>query len=358
MCMADALADSMEIPQGRIEGPSAWYGRHLKNSDEWLVELSDADIAEIDAALEASAGLDIKDIAPQSFPLPTLAPRFDALLDELLEGRGFFLLRGLPRHRYDIERAARAYWGIGTYFGTMRSQNARGDLLGHVIDLSRSVDDPTARIYQTSARQNYHADSTDIVSLLCLEKAMEGGASSIVSSVTLFNEMRTRRPDLVEELFFPFYIDRRSEVPAGKKPWYRMPVFCWHEGLLTTHFTRPYLDSAQRFDDVPRLTAKQIEALDLFQALCEDPDIHLSMDFEPGDMQFIQNYQVLHDRTAFTDWPGEPERRRHLLRLWLCAPRGRELHPIYLDRQESIAVGDRGGVVVPGTMQNVNLVPG
>lgn len=356
--MADTLADSIEIPRGRIEGPSAWYGRDHKKSDRWIFKLSAADIAEIDAAVDASASLEIKDISQETFPLPTLAPKFADLLDELLEGRGFFLLRGLPRERYDIDRAARAYWGIGSYFGTARSQNARGDLLGHVIDLSRSVDDPTARIYQTSARQNYHADSTDIVSLLCLQKAKEGGASSILSSVTVYNEMLKRRPDLFGELFFPFFIDRRGEVPDGKPPWYRMPVFTWHRGLLTTHFTRPYLDSAQRFEDVPRLTEKQIEALDLFQELCEDPDIHLNMDFEPGDMQFIQNYQVLHDRTAFTDWPDEPARKRHLLRLWLCAPRGRELHPVYLDRQESIAVGDRGGVVVPGTRLNVNLVPG
>jgi hypothetical protein len=351
-------AEAIPMPPGPIAGPSAWYGRDLKDRDDWIFRFSPADLAEIEAAVQATLSVPIKDIDRAQFRLPKLGPRLKKVLAELLDGRGFVLMRGLPVDYGNIEHVARAYWGIGAHLGGSRSQNARGDLLGHVIDLSRSVDDPTARIYQTSARQNYHADSTDLVGLLCLQKSMSGGASSILSSVTIYNEMLARRPDLARELFFPFYVDRRGEVPDGKEPWYRLPVFSWYQGLLTVHFTRPYIDSAQRLPGVPRLTDKQIAALDLFLELCEDPDIHLNMDFEPGDIQFLQNYQVLHDRTAFQDWPGQPERRRHLLRLWLCTDTGRELPPAYLDRQESIAIGDRGGIVVPGLRLNVNLEPG
>lgn len=341
-------------PPKEITGPSAWYGRHMRHSDEWIFHLSEADIAEIEDAVKRSRHLRIQDIGQADFPLPNLGLRLDRLLDELLDGRGFVLIRGLPMERYGIEAAARAYWGIGSYFGTARSQNARGDLIGHVVDVHRSPADPTARLYQTSARLNYHPDSTDIVGLLCLRKAMRGGASSIVSSVTLYNEMQKRRPDLAAELLQPFCMDRRGEVPAGKNPWFTLPIFNWHDGLLTTHFTRPYIDSAQRFLEVPRLTPRQIEALDFFQELCEDPDIHLNMDFEPGDMQFLQNYQIMHDRTAYEDWP-DPAKRRHLLRLWLCAPRGRELPPAYADRNDSLKIGDRGGIIVPGTRLNVTL---
>lgn len=345
---------TQKAPPKEIIGPSAWYGRDMAKSDAWLFMLSNADIAEIEQAIEASRTLAIQDITRAKFPLPTLGRRMEALLDELLDGRGFTLVRGLPMARYDLGTAARAYWGLGAWLGSPRSQNARGDLLGHVIDLSRTSADPTARLYQTSERQNYHADTSDIVGLLCVRKAMKGGASTIVSSVSIYNEMQKRRPDLAEALLRPFHMDRRGEVPAGKQPWYTLPVFNWHQGLLTTHFTRPYIESAQRFPEVPRLTRAQIEALDLFQALCEEPGMHLSMDFEPGDMQFLQNYQILHDRTAFQDWP-DPARRRHLLRLWLCAPRGRELPPAYADRNDSLKIGDRGGVVVPGTRLNVTL---
>ena len=346
------------MPKGPIEGPSAWYGREMLKTEKWIFRLSDEDNAEIEAAVAATQSLPIKEITRVKFQLPTLGPRLAGVLDDILSGCGFVLIRGIHVDIDNIEQAARAYWGLGTYLGTMRSQNARGDLLGHVIDLSRSVDDPTARIYQTNARQNYHADSTDIVSLLCLQKAMSGGASSILSSVTVYNEMLKRDAGLTQELFYPFYIDRRGEVPEGKDPWYSIPIFCWYEGFLTTQFTRPYIDSAQRLQGVPRLTDQQIAALDLFQELCEDPDIHLNMDFEPGDMQYLHNFQVLHDRTAFKDWPDDPKKKRHLLRLWLCTQQGRELPPVYLDRQESIAIGDRGGIHVPGTRLNVNLVPG
>jgi hypothetical protein len=338
------------MPPGPIAGPSAWYGHEMLKTDKWIFRLNEEDNAEIEAA--------IKDITRAQFKLPTIGRRLVGVLDEILSGRGFILMRGIRVDIDNIEQAARAYWGIGCYLGAMRSQNARGDLLGHVIDLSRSVDDPTARIYQTNARQNYHADSTDIVSLLCLQGAMSGGASSILSSVTIYNEMLKRDSDLTRELFYPFYIDRRGEVPEGKDPWYRIPIFCWHDGFLTTQFTRPYIDSAQRLPDVPPLTRQQVAALDLFQEICEDADIHLNMDFEPGDMQYLHNFQVLHDRTAFEDWPNDPKKKRHLLRLWLCTEQGRELPPAYLDRQESITIGDRGGIHVPGTCLNVNLVPG
>ena len=342
------------ILRGPVKGPSAWYGARIKNSDEWIVTLSSGDVVEIEHAIQASRSLDIKDISQSDFYLPKFGLKLKEILDTLLNGRGFVLIRGLPVEGYTVEDTARAYWGIGRHLGSPRSQNANGDLLGHVIDLSRSAKDPNARIYQTSARQNYHCDSTDIVGLLCMQKAMSGGASSIISSVTLYNEMLQQKPDLLEELAFPFYVDRRGEVPADKNPWYRMPVFIWHQGLLTTHFTRPYIDSAQRFSEVPRLTNRQIDALNFFQELCESEKIHLNMDFEPGDMQFLHNYQILHDRTAFQDWP-DPTKKRHLLRLWLCACQGRELPPIYLDRQESIEIGNRGGIVVPGSRQNISL---
>lgn len=342
-----------KIPR-EITGPSAWYGRDMMKSDDWVFRLSEADIAEIDAAVQKSRALKILDIGQAQFPLPTLGPRLDKLLDELLDGRGFALVRGLPMERYDTETAARAYWGLGRYLGDPRSQNAKGDLLGHIIDANRSASDASARLYQTTETMNFHSDSTDIVGLLCLRKAMKGGASSIVSSVTVYNEMQKRRPDLAELLLQPMRFDRREEVPDGKNPWFTMPVFNWHQGLLTTNYSRPYILSANRFPGEPRLTPAHIEALDYFHALCEDPEIQMDMVFEPGDMQFLQNYQVLHNRSAYQDWP-DPAKRRHLLRLWLCTPRGRELPPAYADRNISIKIGDRGGIVTPVTHLNVTL---
>jgi hypothetical protein len=222
-------------------------------------------------------------------------------------------------------------------------------MLGHVRDLGMSSSDPKVRIYQTNERQGYHTDSCDLVGLLCLKTAKAGGFSSLVSSVTLYNEMRRHRPDLLRCLFEPIETDRRGEVPEGQKPYFEIPVFNWYAGLLSAVYQRKYIDSARRFVGTP-LTAQQQESLDLFDALCEDPRLCMSMEFLPGDVQLVHNHTLLHDRTAFEDWP-EPDRKRHLLRLWLAPPEARPLPPVFAQRYGLITPGDRGGVLVEGMKQ-------
>ncbi|MFI4988107.1 MAG: TauD/TfdA family dioxygenase, partial [Alphaproteobacteria bacterium] len=320
--MIGALA---ELPE-RINGPSAWYGPALETERGWIERLSAGEIAELDRAAErlAATAADLAAITKTDFPLPTLSARLARILAEVLEGRGFAVIRGLPSERYDMRRCAAAFLGLGSHLGTVRPQNAKGHVLGHVMDMGLSSNDPSVRIYQTHERQTYHTDSADVVGLLCLKSAKAGGLSSLVSSVTIYNEMRARRPDLAALLLAPIETDRRGEVPAGAKPYFRIPVFNWHAGRLATIYQRQYIASARRFAEVPPLTAGQIEALDLFDALANDPALCLHMAFEPGDIQLVHNHTLLHDRTAFEDWP-EPEKRRHLLRLWLAPREARPL---------------------------------
>jgi hypothetical protein len=346
------------MPPGPIDGPSAWYGGEMAKSDAWIHMLSSAEIDEVDAALTAvkTNGLEILQISRDAFKLPTLGTVLDGIRQELLHGRGFALIRGIPRERYTTADMAMIFWGIGAYLGRAVSQNAKGHVLGHVRDLGMRIDDPKVRTYQTTRRQYYHADSCDIVSLMCLQKARSGGLSTIVSSVTLYNEILARDPALVRELFEPFCVDRRGEIPPGMKPYYTIPVFNWYQGLLTGYYVRRYIESAQRFDDVPRFTERQIAALDLLDSLADDPRLHLKMDFEPGDIQLLHNHQILHDRTAFEDW-DEPEQKRHLLRLWLCPAEGRPLPEVFTQRWGSVVIGDRGGIRVAGATLNAPLEP-
>jgi hypothetical protein len=269
-----------------------------------------------------------------------------------LEGRGFVLLRGLPVKQWGRRLSAIAFLGLGLHWGSLRSQNKHGHLLGHVKDLGLSSEDPNVRIYQTSERQNYHTDSCDVVGLLCLHPAKSGGLSSLVSSVTMFNEMRKRRPDLARLLFERIETDRRGEVPVGQKPFFCIPVFNFHAGLLSTVYQRSYIESARRFPDVPPLTQEKIEALDLFDQLANDPALQFRMELQAGDLQLVHNHTLLHDRTAFEDWP-EPERKRHLLRLWLAPQTARPLPAIFAERYGSVVPGQRGGVVVPGTQYTI-----
>lgn len=344
--MCDTL---MRLPD-EIHGPSAWYGPDLTRRPDWLEYLSSTEVEEVEHAVKrlTSESRDITTISSEDFPLPTLAPRIRRLLDEVLNGRGYALLRGLPVETWTKLEAAMAFFGIGTHLGNARSQNAQGHILGHVKDLGKSSLDPDVRIYQTHERQTYHTDSADIVCLLCLRPAKSGGLSSLVSSVTIFNEMLRLRPDLLRVLFDPIETDRRGEAIEGQQPYFKIPVFSWHEGFLSTIYQRQYIESARRFEDVPRLTPIQIEALDLFDSLANDPSLHLYMELQPGDIQIVHNHTILHDRTAFDDWP-EPERKRHLLRLWLAPANARPLPSVFAERFGSIVPGDRGGVVARGT---------
>ncbi|MFN0163868.1 MAG: TauD/TfdA family dioxygenase [Burkholderiales bacterium] len=324
----------MSIEMRAVDHPSVWRGSELAGRSDWIVRLDAADCAELDAALlQAKArGIGIPALSKKDFPIPGVARKLAGVLRDLENGRGFALLRGLPVERYSKTDAALIYWGIGAHFGPAFAQNAQGDMLGHVRDLGADWrSDMKARGYQTRFRLPFHNDSTDVVGLLCLRRARSGGDSLIVSSTAAHNEMLKRRPDLARALYEPFCVDRRDEESEGQKPWYVTPTFNWFAGRMFVRYNRTFIESAQRFAEVPRLTALQVEALDLMDELCNDPQLRLDMPFEPGDMQFVCNYAILHSRNDYEDYP-EPDRKRHLLRLWLRTPGFAALPPAFADR--------------------------
>lgn len=340
-------------------GPAAWYGPDMAARRDWILTLSPDDVAEIEGAMRplVARRADIAVLAREDFPLPRLAPRLAAMLADLMDGRGFALIRGLDVAGWSMREAATAFFGLGRHLGRACSQNGKGHVLGHVRDLGLASTDPAVRIYQTSERQTYHTDSCDVVGLLCLRTAKAGGLSALVSSVTIFNEMRRRRPDLLRLLLQPLATDRRGEVAPGQKPYFMIPVFNWHQGHLSAIYQRQYIDSAQRFPEAPRLTPDMVAALDLFDDLANDPGLNFHMALEPGDMQFVFNHTLLHDRTAFEDWP-EADRRRHLLRLWLSPEGARPLPPVFAERFGTVEPGRRGGIMVEGTRPNAPLAAG
>ncbi len=331
-----------------VAGPSAWFGPDLaREPHRWLHHFSPADLDEIERALDRAraSGKATIDLRPEDFPLPTLDRWFDRIRHDLLHGHGFVVARGLNVVGRPLEDIFRMYWGLATKLGNVRPQNAMGHLIGHVRDEGLDPEKPGVRIYQTNRRQTYHTDSTDIVGLLCLRSARRGGRSAIVSSTTIFNEILRRRPDLAAALFEPYPTDRRGEIPPGMLPYFAIPIYHQHEGYLSAIYSRTYILSAQALPNVPKLTTAQRDAMTMLDELADDPNLHLMMDLEPGDLQFIHNHELLHDRTAFEDWP-EPERRRHLLRIWLCPPEARPLPSCYALRYGSTTIGDRGGIVV------------
>ncbi|HEX5884868.1 MAG TPA: TauD/TfdA family dioxygenase [Pyrinomonadaceae bacterium] len=349
----DSLTTNPALPP-EVEDRSAWYGPKLAKCEDWIERLSEDEIAEVERAFRRldAERIDFTSVTATDVPLPTLASRLQRILDEVLNGRGFVLIKSLPVERWTRLEAAIAFLTIGVHLGDLRMQNAEGHLLGHVRDLGRSSDDPNTRIYQTRERQTHHTDSCDVVGLLSWHAAKSGGLSNLVSSTTIFNEMRRRRPDLLRVLLEPIETDRRGEVPEGCKPYFTIPVFNYHDGLVSAIYQRQYIESARRFPGVAPLSPLQIEALDLLDELANDPKLNLMMELQPGDIQLVHNHTILHDRTAFDDYP-EPERKRHLLRLWLAPPGARSLPEVYAERFGSITPGDRGGIVVAGSKATI-----
>ncbi len=323
----------------RIPSPIAWLAPEMQASKRWLYELSAADREELWDALTVvrERGLSIP-FTRQDFPLKTFGETLRRLWDEVENGSGVLLLRGLDVDRYGLDGTRLVYWGIGAHVGTALAQNPQGALL---VDVRNEGGDPyrdvKARGYHTSQYLPFHNDQGDVVGLLCFRAAKEGGESCIASSAAVYNEILRTRPDLLEELFKPYCVDIRDEQPAGRAPYYVEPRFAFHNGRFYAQHGPTYVKSAQRFDEVPRLTDAQLEAMDLVDELVRTDEFRLDMGFRPGDIQFLNNHTVLHSRTSFEDYE-EPERRRHLLRLWLRTPAYRDVPPFFRQRFEDMDI--------------------
>jgi len=302
-----------------LELHAEWRARDVADPNLWTHRFTDDDVKELDAALHyAKARVkDVLEITRELFPLPNLSAVVDRVEEELINGRGFMRFSGLPMERYSNDDAGMIYWGIGMHLGNPWPQNKHGHLLGDVTDQGKSYGDPTSRGNEIGrVAFPYHTDGSDLVGLFCLRKAKSGGVSTVANSVRIHNEMVRRRPDLAALLYQPVIYDFRGEEPPGGKPYYEMPIYTRHGNRLFVRYIRSYIQSARRHPEVPSLTPECVEAFDMFDDMAHSPDFNVFMDLQPGDMQFVNNYHVVHARTAYDDHP-EPNRKRFLKRLWL-----------------------------------------
>jgi hypothetical protein len=341
-----------------VSGPEVWTADEMHRRSDWLYHLTEADIAELDAACAAfqASGAGLLQISRDNFPLNDVGATLQRIRHDILHGRGFVQMRGLPVRHYTRAEAATIYMGIGAHLGdAMASQNDKGHVLGHIFNIGESKANPNQRGPYSKESLPYHTDACDIVGLLCLATAKSGGESSLVSSGQMFNELLATRPDLVEPLTQPVHRDRRGEIPPGKAPWYAIPVFNLHDGLLSVSIEPTYTASVHRHFESDPVTPEQHAGIAAVQKLAHVGRLDIA--FEPGDMQFLNNFTVMHSRQAFEDHVGDA-RRRHLLRLWLLCDDARDVPDPYWDRHGSRASLRRpGGIVGPDTVLNCPLDP-
>jgi hypothetical protein len=306
------------IPQV-LETACEWRAADVADPAAWTETLSAAEVAEMAAALAVARArsADLLEIGQADFPLPTLGPRLKSVERELIDGRGFVLIRGLPRDRWSNDDLCLAYWGVGAHLGRPWPQNRHGHLLGDVTDQGKALGDPTARGNELGGiGLEFHCDGSDLVGLMCLRSGVSGGESAVCNSVALHNDLVRERPDLAAELYRPQPYDLRGEQAPGTKGWYETPVFTAHAGRLFVRLIGAYILASQRHPDAPRLTPLACEALDWMKTRADSGAYSVIMDIRPGDIQFINNYHVLHGRRPYVDDRASGQ-VRHLKRLWL-----------------------------------------
>ena len=331
-----------------LSGPEVWTGEGMALRDDWVHRLDAAEAAELETAVrrvrrdfERMYAVTVAD-----FPLPTLAARLARIGEELEHGCGIANLRGVPVARLDEEDLRWLLWGLGAHLGTAVSQNKPGELFAEVRDYGEQLGTPSSRGYRTNASLRFHTDRCDVVALLCVRQCLAGGESRVVSTPAIHNAMLERRPDLLALLYGSWCHSRQSEEAPGERRFYEAPVFSLHRGRFSSQYSRSYVESAQRFTEVPRLAPAQDEALDLLAALADELALNTRM--QPGDIQLLNNHVTLHARTDITDH-DDPARKRLVYRLWLSVPGSRELAPAWRELWRDTAAGALRGGVTPRT---------
>lgn len=332
----------------RQVNPACWLGAELEGRTGWCRDLTALECAELEAALGVGAarhGLD--DLAAWSaadFPLPTLSGVLDRLRRELVDGCGVAVLDGFPVRAYSKAQLRALWWGIGLHLGTALAQSSRGDVIGDVRDLGTGISGKAGRGYTSNVELGWHSDAADVTALFFLRQGATGGTSGFASSVAVHNEILRRRPDLMELLYQTFPVSWQSNQLPGACPWYDMAVY----GRVGEHTACAYVSTnillAHRNVGAPPLSPAQEEAVRYVATVAREPQFGTMRHFGPGAMIFVNNQTTFHLRTAFTDTADDPEERRHLLRLFLCLPNGRELPRSFAGYFGDVRAGaQRGG---------------
>ena len=303
-------------PTGPVGGEASWTGERL--GDEWRESL---EVAQVDELRRAVAGVvesdrGVESLVASDVPLPTFDSAVERWRTALTSGRGFVLIGGFPVDEWSLLEAEIACWIVGVHLGVPGAQNVEGERLGHVRDLGARLEHDDERLYRTNSAIRFHCDAADVVGLLCRSTSREGGASRLVSSVTVHDLLRAERPELADCLFDELLLDARQPTGA-EMPYVPVTPSVFDGAELRTFMHLDYFESVERHDGVA-LDDQTRKMLAAWEAIAERPDVHLDMQLAPGDLQLVSNHRVVHARTAYVDDPSAP---RDLLRLWLSLDR-------------------------------------
>jgi len=320
------------LPDGfpqQLSSTLVWEGKDVEKRDDWILRLNEAQLDELDQALKSFRALNkpLGYINQSTFPLPTLHAVLRLHSKELHFGRGFFVLRGLCIDSYSREDNIIIYAGLSSHIGNIRGrqENQLPDgtslVLSHIKDLTKTAAGAIGAPSNTTDKQVFHTDSGDIISLLYLQPAVKGGESKLSSSWNVYNILAKERPDLIGTLSEEWPVDGFGDP---KSPYTSRPLL-YHQPATSTLPERIVIQYARRYftgflaqprsANIPPISEAQAEALDTLHFLAEKHAA--SLDFQKGDVQYVNNLSIFHARNGFEDEVGK---ERHLLRLWLRDP--------------------------------------
>jgi len=331
-----------------IRDRSAWKRADLVGDESWICRLTERQGTEIERAFARVAGRAMRheDVTRDAFPLEGLGRLVAAMRDQIENGRGIALLKGVPIEGKSVELVELLYAGIASHIGTSIVQDTRGMLIGRVEDSGRSYDDISVRGTNTNAQLTPHCDSADILALLCVRQAKQGGVNTLASSMAIYNEILARHPEFLESLYDGFHYNIRGNGSPAQPDItaHRVPVYSYYQGKLSCRFNKKAILTAEQLPGVPPLSQRERDAINEVAELSMRPDLSFDVLLEPGDLLLLSNYSVFHTRDAFEDW-DDPARRRLLLRKWINIPNSRELTWEFADHYNT---GPRQGPYVGG----------
>jgi Taurine catabolism dioxygenase TauD, TfdA family len=348
-----------DIPLSAVDSPAAWLAADLAADRQWERAFTSAEVATLHDAFnhlcEVNPSLDLATMTADDFPLAELAPELARLRDVIVDGVGTQVYTGFPVEHYTEQELRAIWWGFNLHVGTAVSQSWRGNLIGDVRDVGTGIAGRAGRGYTSNDELNFHSDFSDLTGLFFLKQGKTGGVSRMGSSVAVHNEIYRRRPDLLAVLYEPFATSWQSNELPGEQPWYNMPIFGRDGDNLSCAFVKTNVLWAAKNCGAPPMTDRQIDAVEYLAAVAAEDQFLVERRFEPGTMWFCSNHTVLHMRTAFTDF-DEPERKRHLLRIWLSLPNGHALSPTYAPFFGDVRAGAVRGGYRPRPNERVSTI--
>lgn len=309
--------------QHSIDGPSAWRSGDIR-AEDYRVALNEACLDEVRRVADEMRAHPLPTIlrTPAEFDLPNCQAAMAEVRRILKQGVRFAVVDRLPLDELSDDEATAIYWLLSSMICRPVAQKLDGTMIYNVWDTGKkALPGSGVRPDSTNIEIRFHIDNAynttppEIVGLLCLRTAKSGGVSRMLSFHTVHNELLARHRDLLPRLYRPFWFDRQREFFSGEPATFSAPVFTRGDGEVKARFSVHQINSGYAMQGEP-VDNEGAAALAAMLEIFEEPALSIDFEFQPGEIQFVDNRTLGHSRTEYEDWP-DPERKRHLIRLWL-----------------------------------------